>query len=448
MQLSVPLRCWASCRRTNALLMVTLLLQAGPEPCLGWWGLLDIVWRDVRAGHRCSPACLLLPSPGVVRPNCNRARPQPTHPALSCHGQPSDDDGVWRVQCAGGCMDLMRALNQGANPSSLQAGQQLTNTPANVVALQGVFFNDAYILDTSTWSWSKPQTLNTPPAPRYHHSCVMVNGRCVIYGGVNAKQTFEGLVVVETKVDHDISNIAAELSAMVRPYGAGQSLASGSADVGLNASNHSPPPAALLPAHVLPAPQLGTSGVQASNLATGSVDLVRASTSSSNSTTNGQQAVQQNQDSSPSGHGPPPRSYSSQTAGPSTATAGLYATSPAHVAALQTQQPVLVVTQHPTAPHSIQVPRQAQLNQPSVLVSSLVPATTIASVPADVMQLQLTELLIRRNTEELSNQVSQKAAVGVCQSRPPSCGYPVHMLLCRFASSFAGRVITCCHLGC
>lgn len=39
----------------------------------------------------------------------------------------------------------------------------------------GMFFNDTYILDTLCWTWSKPQPLNSSPAPRYHHSMVVTN---------------------------------------------------------------------------------------------------------------------------------------------------------------------------------------------------------------------------------------------------------------------------------
>lgn len=56
--------------------------------------------------------------------------------------------------------------------------------------------------------------LNAVPAPRYHHSSVMLNGKCLIYGGINSKQTFEGVVVVEMRGDHDLSHIVEELTAM------------------------------------------------------------------------------------------------------------------------------------------------------------------------------------------------------------------------------------------
>eukprot|EP00195_Chlamydomonas_chlamydogama_P012056 CAMPEP_0202893872 /NCGR_PEP_ID=MMETSP1392-20130828/3368_1 /ASSEMBLY_ACC=CAM_ASM_000868 /TAXON_ID=225041 /ORGANISM="Chlamydomonas chlamydogama, Strain SAG 11-48b" /LENGTH=651 /DNA_ID=CAMNT_0049578361 /DNA_START=173 /DNA_END=2128 /DNA_ORIENTATION=+ len=80
---------------------------------------------------------------------------------------------------------------------------------------QGAFFNDAYVLDTRNWTWSKPQLLNTAPAPRYHHSCCVVNGRIIVYGGINAKQTFDGVVTFDFKFNNEISHIAEELQSLV-----------------------------------------------------------------------------------------------------------------------------------------------------------------------------------------------------------------------------------------
>lgn len=62
--------------------------------------------------------------------------------------------------------------------------------------LQGNFFNDLFLLDLATWTWHRPLTLNTPPAPRYHHSAALLAGKVVVYGGINSKQTFDGVVVV------------------------------------------------------------------------------------------------------------------------------------------------------------------------------------------------------------------------------------------------------------
>lgn len=79
---------------------------------------------------------------------------------------------------------------------------------------QGTFFNDAAILDTRTFTWHHPQLLNAAPAARYHHTCCIIGGRAYIYGGINAKQTFDGVVVLDTRFDNEISHIAEELRGM------------------------------------------------------------------------------------------------------------------------------------------------------------------------------------------------------------------------------------------
>eukprot|EP00198_Chlamydomonas_reinhardtii_P000091 XP_001689426.1 predicted protein [Chlamydomonas reinhardtii] len=89
----------------------------------------------------------------------------------------------------------------------------------------GTFFNDAVVLDTRTFTWHKPALLNTAPAPRYHHTCNLVNGRIVVYGGINSKQTFDGVVVVETKFAADLANVAEELFRMSADAGGAASVA-------------------------------------------------------------------------------------------------------------------------------------------------------------------------------------------------------------------------------
>eukprot|EP00201_Polytomella_parva_P013925 CAMPEP_0175051406 /NCGR_PEP_ID=MMETSP0052_2-20121109/7782_1 /TAXON_ID=51329 ORGANISM="Polytomella parva, Strain SAG 63-3" /NCGR_SAMPLE_ID=MMETSP0052_2 /ASSEMBLY_ACC=CAM_ASM_000194 /LENGTH=626 /DNA_ID=CAMNT_0016315687 /DNA_START=865 /DNA_END=2742 /DNA_ORIENTATION=+ len=78
----------------------------------------------------------------------------------------------------------------------------------------GVFFNDSFVLDTRNFSWHRPQHLNSTPAPRYHHTCNVLNNRVFLYGGINAKQTFEGVVVIETKFSTDLNFVAEELFRM------------------------------------------------------------------------------------------------------------------------------------------------------------------------------------------------------------------------------------------
>ena len=64
---------------------------------------------------------------------------------------------------------------------------------------QNVFFQDTYMLDTRTFTWHRPQHLNTPPAPRNHHTCCLVGNRILLFGGISSKQTFDGVVIPESK---------------------------------------------------------------------------------------------------------------------------------------------------------------------------------------------------------------------------------------------------------
>eukprot|EP00775_Hariotina_reticulata_P006318 gene6318-6553_t len=79
---------------------------------------------------------------------------------------------------------------------------------------QGVFFNDAYVLDIDSMQWSRTQPLNSPPPPRYHHSCHVVGNRVALYGGINPKQAFDAVVLLETNFGSDLSAVAEELARM------------------------------------------------------------------------------------------------------------------------------------------------------------------------------------------------------------------------------------------
>ena len=75
------------------------------------------------------------------------------------------------------------------------AAQPLPTTPVRVCASAG----DAFILDTRTFKWHTPTQLNTGPAPRYQHTCCLIGGRVVLYGGINSKQTIDGVVLIEVR---------------------------------------------------------------------------------------------------------------------------------------------------------------------------------------------------------------------------------------------------------
>ncbi|GBF92507.1 hypothetical protein Rsub_04611 [Raphidocelis subcapitata] len=124
--------------------------------------------------------------------------------SLVCFGgstSGSTDNGVWVYSISR--REWATPAVRGAVPSPrthhsavlLRPGQLLVFGGCNA---QGVFFQDAYLLDLSTWTWSRPAALGALPAARYHHSCTRVGRRTVIYGGINPRQAFDGVVLVES----------------------------------------------------------------------------------------------------------------------------------------------------------------------------------------------------------------------------------------------------------
>lgn len=76
---------------------------------------------------------------------------------------------------------------------------------------QGIFYNDLHVLDVQRWQWYQPDVLNPAPPPRYHHTCCIVGGKAYIFGGINAKQIFDGVIVLETQLNKELGAVAEEL---------------------------------------------------------------------------------------------------------------------------------------------------------------------------------------------------------------------------------------------
>ena len=64
--------------------------------------------------------------------------------------------------------------------------------------LAGRFMNDVHVLDITTWTWHQLDSIGTPPAPRYWHTCVMTEGRALVFGGSNATQIFDRLFSISS----------------------------------------------------------------------------------------------------------------------------------------------------------------------------------------------------------------------------------------------------------
>ena len=62
----------------------------------------------------------------------------------------------------------------------------------------GRFMNDVFVLDTVTFTWHCLDAMGTPPAPRYWHSMVSLQGKTVVYGGSNATRCFDQMFTISS----------------------------------------------------------------------------------------------------------------------------------------------------------------------------------------------------------------------------------------------------------
>lgn len=62
----------------------------------------------------------------------------------------------------------------------------------------GRFMNDVFCLDNVSFTWHCLNAVGTPPAPRYWHSMVVLQGKAVVYGGSNATRSFDQLFSISS----------------------------------------------------------------------------------------------------------------------------------------------------------------------------------------------------------------------------------------------------------
>lgn len=64
--------------------------------------------------------------------------------------------------------------------------------------LQGAFYNDVHLLNTSTFRWHRIGGVGAQPPARYGHACAAAAGRVVIHGGSKGSHAFDGLLTIST----------------------------------------------------------------------------------------------------------------------------------------------------------------------------------------------------------------------------------------------------------
>ena len=57
--------------------------------------------------------------------------------------------------------------------------------------------NDVHFLDVATWTWHRPTTDGTPPAPRFGAAAVFMGGQMIIFGGYGAGARLNDLHVLD-----------------------------------------------------------------------------------------------------------------------------------------------------------------------------------------------------------------------------------------------------------
>jgi len=60
-------------------------------------------------------------------------------------------------------------------------------------------YNDIYLLDTETMSWSRPQVKGTAPLPRWGHTCTLVGNKLVIFGGNDGTRMLNDIIILDMK---------------------------------------------------------------------------------------------------------------------------------------------------------------------------------------------------------------------------------------------------------
>ncbi|KAL0042731.1 hypothetical protein WJX79_009011 [Trebouxia sp. C0005] len=118
--------------------------------------------------------------------------------------------GCWSTpQCTG---DIPRAR---ANHAAVSWGPNLMLVFGGCdPKAAGRFMNDIFVLDTVTFTWHCLRVMGSPPAPRYWHTMVMLQGKAMVYGGSSATKTFDLLFSISSDWTRELESVAAELGRM------------------------------------------------------------------------------------------------------------------------------------------------------------------------------------------------------------------------------------------
>ena len=74
--------------------------------------------------------------------------------------------------------------------------------------MQGAFYNDCHILNTSSFCWHSLPGSSVSPAGRHHHACGFVGGRVVVHGGSHGSHVYDSLFSISFSFGRDFNRYA------------------------------------------------------------------------------------------------------------------------------------------------------------------------------------------------------------------------------------------------
>eukprot|EP01124_Arcella_intermedia_P024296 TRINITY_DN4049_c0_g1_i1.p1 TRINITY_DN4049_c0_g1~~TRINITY_DN4049_c0_g1_i1.p1 ORF type:complete len:705 (+),score=121.63 TRINITY_DN4049_c0_g1_i1:171-2285(+) len=98
-------------------------------------------------------------------------------------------------------MAWCKAYSAGTPPSARSRHSATLISDNQIIFIGGggdtCVYNDAYILNTDSMSWSRANLKGTPPTARWGHTATLVDGKLIIYGGHDGTAMLDDLIVLD-----------------------------------------------------------------------------------------------------------------------------------------------------------------------------------------------------------------------------------------------------------
>jgi hypothetical protein len=77
-------------------------------------------------------------------------------------------------------------------------------------AVQGAFYNDCYVLNTSSFCWHRLPGVGGNLAGRHRHACSFAGGRVIVHGGSNGSHVYDNLFSISFSFGRDFNRCLSE----------------------------------------------------------------------------------------------------------------------------------------------------------------------------------------------------------------------------------------------